>query len=309
VKKTDREIVEILVAFDATESVYAAAKMTGCDPKTVRRYVTARNAGRPVNGSAPRARLADPYAAKIEEWLERSQGHISATRAHQRLVRMGFTGSERTTRRMVAEARARWRGGAFRAGHVWTTEPGLWLQFGWAGGPIAPGQDGVPRRTVLFSAWLAWSRFRVVIPCRDRTPPTLVRCLDAAFRVFGGAPTYVLSRHAAGAGERHPLLLAAARHYGVQLRTCVPCTGEAAPGDVPLAASDLLPTGVRLPPRWPSFATLQDLCHEVTARLNEGAPRDRLAAERASLHPLPPAPLTTVVTTGTPMRRSVVRQA
>ena len=38
------------------------------------------------------------------------------------------------------------------------------------------------RRTQLFCCWLAWSRFRVVIPTWDQTLGTLVACLDAALR-------------------------------------------------------------------------------------------------------------------------------
>jgi hypothetical protein len=45
---------------------------------------------------------------------------------------------------------------------------------------------------VLFCGWLAWSRFRIVIALRDRTIPTVFAALDTAFRLLGGAPTYVL---------------------------------------------------------------------------------------------------------------------
>ena len=35
----------------------------------------------------------------------------------------------------------------------WVTEPGLWMQWDYGDGPIVQG-----RATVLFCAWLAWSR-------------------------------------------------------------------------------------------------------------------------------------------------------
>ncbi len=50
-KKSDREIMEILEAYDATESAHSAAQLAGVDPKTVRRYVAARDQGRPVTGA------------------------------------------------------------------------------------------------------------------------------------------------------------------------------------------------------------------------------------------------------------------
>jgi hypothetical protein len=42
VKKSDREIMEILEAFDATGCAHSAAALARVDPKTVRRYVVKR---------------------------------------------------------------------------------------------------------------------------------------------------------------------------------------------------------------------------------------------------------------------------
>lgn len=319
-KMTDREIIEILVAYDATESVYSAARIVGCDPKTVRRYVAARDAGRPVTGPSRRSRLADAYAEKIEEWVDRSEGHLSAVRAHERLVRMGFTGSERTTRRVVAEAKARWRSGNRRIYRPWVPEAGLWLQYDWGPGPLVPGPDGEPRRTALFSAWLAWSRYRVVIPCRDRTLGSLVCCLDATLTTLGGAPTYLLARLRQDGGTRHPDVVAAGRHYGMKVRTCVPHDpeGGGTQAGVRVAAADLAPTDADLCREYDSFAELQAACQEFGQWFNgqvrhwqgqrpgpegadepergqpdeEATPAARLAVERARLHPLPPTPCT-----------------
>ena len=47
-KKSDREIMEILEAFDVTGVAHSAAQLAGADPKTVRRYAQARDLGRPV---------------------------------------------------------------------------------------------------------------------------------------------------------------------------------------------------------------------------------------------------------------------
>lgn len=130
-KKCDREIMEILEAYDATGSAHSAAQLAGVDPKTVRRYVAARDAGRRVTGPARRPRIIDQHVAKIEEWVERSAGKVRADVIHERLVAMGFTGTERTTRRAVAEAKAAWKVGHRRTYRPWITEPGLWLQFDW----------------------------------------------------------------------------------------------------------------------------------------------------------------------------------
>ena len=62
------------------------------------------------------------------------------------------------------------------------------MQFDWGTGPSIAG-----RGTLLFCAWLAWSRVRVVIPVWDRTLPTVLSCLDETFRRMEGIPSYVLT--------------------------------------------------------------------------------------------------------------------
>ena len=53
------------------------------------------------------------------------------------------------------------------------------MQWDYGDGPVIDG-----RKVVLFCAWLAWSRFRVVVPLWDKTLPSVVMALDRAFRVF-----------------------------------------------------------------------------------------------------------------------------
>ena len=159
-----------------------------------------------------RAKLIDPHLAKIEEWVERSHGKIRADVVFERLELLGFCGSDRTCRRAVAR------------GEDATIGPGV-------GGCIArgsrsrgcgPSGTGVTARksragqTYLWCAWLAWSRFRVIIPTWDKTLPTVIGCLDRAMRTFGGCPTYWLTDnektvtvdHVAGIAVRHPLIVA-----------------------------------------------------------------------------------------------------
>ncbi|MDN5717519.1 MAG: hypothetical protein L0G89_09825 [Janibacter sp.] len=123
-KKSDREIMEILEAFDATQSAHSAAGLAEVDPKTVRRYVAARDEGRPVTGPGRRARMLDEHMGKIEEWVERGNGKVHADVIHGRLVAMGLAGTERTTRRAVAQVKAAGRAGHRRAYRPWITEPG-----------------------------------------------------------------------------------------------------------------------------------------------------------------------------------------
>jgi hypothetical protein len=308
VKKDDREIMNILEAFDLTGSAHSAARLAGCDPKTVRHWVACRDRGLPVGGPARRERLIDPFLGKVEEWVDRSKGHVRADVVHERLVVVGFDGDERTTRRAVAEAKSRWRAGRARTYRPWIAEPGMWCQFDWGVGPLVPWAGGGPRATLLFCLWLAWSRFRVVIPTWDRTLPTLLSCVDTSLRRLGGAPTYALTdnektvtvEHVARVAVRHPEVVAAGRHYGIQVATCVPFDPESKGGSeatVRVAKADLVPTEANLLDAYPSMAALVAACdafcdvvngrrHRETAAI----PAERLLVERERLHVLPSAP-------------------
>lgn len=307
-KKSDREIMEILEAFDATKSAHSAAGLAGVDAKTVRRDVAARDAGAPVTGPGRRPRMLDGLLPKIEEWVERSSGKVRANVVHERLAAQGFTGTVRTTRRTVARVKAAWRAGHRRTYRPWITEPGPWLQFDWGEGPRVPGPDGSPRRTWLFCAWLAWSRFRVVIPVWDQTLPTLITCLDATLHRLGGVPTYVLTDnprtvsidHVAGVPVRHPQIVEVGRHYGMQVHTCVPFDPESKGGTeatVKIAKADLVPTDANLRADYASFAELEAACETFTNKVNTRVhrestrvPAEAPAEERARLHVLPAAP-------------------
>lgn len=303
--KHAEEIMGILEAFDLTGSCRAAAELAGCDHHTVARYVAARDAGELSARPARRAQLADPWLTKLEEWMEASRGRVRADVAHDKLVAMGYGGSERTTRRAVARARRAWRAGHRRVHRPWVPEPGLWFQWDFGDGPRV---EGAP--SWLFCAWLAWSRFRVILPIRDKTLPTVVACIDATLRRFGGCPTYgltdnertVTTEHVARIPVRNQGMLHAARHYGLTIATCLPADAPTKGGSeatVRVAKADLVPTDANLLPAYPGWAALEDacaaLCDEVNGRphrVTRRPPAEMLAEERARLHRLPDQPYT-----------------
>ncbi len=83
---SEERIVEILEAYDLTGSLRSAAQLCGVDHHTVRRYVQARDAGlEPTSPPPVRERVTDPFADKIAEWIDRSQGRIRADRVHDKL--------------------------------------------------------------------------------------------------------------------------------------------------------------------------------------------------------------------------------
>jgi transposase len=301
--------MEILEAFDLTRCAHSAADLAACDPKTVARYVLARDIGADPHARLSRPMLVDRYRDKIEELVERSGGRVRADIVHERLCALDpahpYAASERTTRRAVRSAKAAYRAGHRRTYRPWVTEPGMWLQFDWGAGPMIGG-----RPTLLFCAWLAWSRFRVVIPTWDRTMGSLLACLDATLRAVGGAPTYALTdnertitiERVAGVGVRHPVIVAAGRHYGLEVNACVPFDPESKGGSestVKVAKADLVPTEANLLPAYASFGDLAAACVAFCAQVNGRVhretgrrPDDLLALERAHLHVLPAEPYT-----------------
>jgi transposase len=303
--KSGEEIMEILEAFDLTGSLRDAAELAGCSHHTVARYVTERAAGRPLAAAAARVMLVDPFLPKLEEWVDRSRGKVRADVAHRKLLGLGFTGSERTTRRAVATLKAAWRAGHRRVHRPWVAEPGMWFQYDFGTGPRVGGVA-----TLLFCAWLAWSRFRVVLPILDKTLPTVVASIDVTLRRFGGAPTYGLTdnektvtlEHVAGIAVRNPEIVAVGRHYGLLVTTCVPADPASKGGSeaaVKLAKADLVPTSANLLADYASFAALEAACAVFCAQVNarphrvtRRPPVELLAEEQARLHPLPAAPYT-----------------
>jgi transposase len=301
---SEEKVMEILEAYDLTKSYRAAAALAGVDHHTVRRYVAARGAGLDPT-RLERPSVADAFADKITEWIERSGGRVRADVVHRRLVAMGYAGSERTTRRVVAALKRQWATATHRVYRPWMPEPGLWLQWDYAAGPVVGGIS-----VVLFCGWLAWSRYRVILPLADRSLASVIAALDRCLRQLGGAPTYALTdnertvtdRHIAGIAVRNPHIVSAAHYYGITIATCVPADPESKGGSeatVRIAKADLVPTEHNLRDAYADWSELEDACAEATGRFNSrlhreiaARPDERLVSERAHLHAVPPEPYT-----------------
>jgi hypothetical protein len=91
--------MEMLEAFDLTGSLRDAGELVGCSHHTVARYVAVRRAGGLGDRPVARPRLIDEFLPKVEERMEHSKGKIRADEAHDKLLALGYVGSERTTRR------------------------------------------------------------------------------------------------------------------------------------------------------------------------------------------------------------------
>ena len=168
--------MEILEAYDLTGSFRRAGALAGCDHKTVAHWVAVREA---AGGGLPgRARHGGRWwtrwPGRSRSWSIARAGRFGADQAHSKLVAMGYEGSERTTRRAVAEAKRRWRQKHGRRTRPWIPEPGLWLQWDYGEGPVDRGRtDGVVLRVagvVAVSGGGAVARQDVAVG-RDRAGP------------------------------------------------------------------------------------------------------------------------------------------
>ena len=177
-------------------------------------------------------------------------------------------------------------------------------------GDYGDGPTVAGRQTILFCAWLAWSRFRVVLPLWDKTMPSVVMALDRTLRRFGSAPTYALTDNertvsvdqVCGIAVRNPQIVSVGRHYGLTVATCVPADPESKGGSeatVRIATADLVPTDHNLRPAYRDFAELEAECEAFCERVNarehritRRPPVVMLAEERCRMHPLPAMPHT-----------------
>jgi hypothetical protein len=139
-------------------------------------------------------------------------------------------------------------------------------------------------RAVLFCAWLAWSRFRVVVPLRDKTMASVVIGLDRTLRMIDGVPTYALTdnektvtvEHVCGIAVRNPTMVEVSRHYGFTVATCEPADPQSKGGSeatVRVAKADLVPTEHNLREGYADWEALERACLEFMADVNTRAHR------------------------------------
>ncbi|WP_371878735.1 hypothetical protein [Conexibacter sp. DBS9H8] len=148
------------------------------------------------------------------------------------------------------------------------------MQFDYGDGPVIDD-----RKVVLFCAWLAWSRYRIVVPLWDKTLPSVVLGLDRAFRYFDGVPTYALTDnqktvsvdHVCGIPVRNQQIVAVGHHYGISIQTWMPADPRSKGGSeatVKIAKADLVPTEHNLREEYSSMGELEDACLQWMSEVN-----------------------------------------
>jgi transposase len=180
--------LDIVNAYEETGSMRAAAVLCGTTHKTVKRVLDRRAAGqRPGQRRAPQPGLAEPFTDLIYRKVRATDGRITAKRLLPIARAAGYTGSARTFRRAVAAQKVLWRRHR-RVYRPWVPEPGQHLLIDY--GTVTSGPNTGLK---VFTAVLAWSRWRFVRFTRDESLETTLRLLAECFEALGGVPAVVLA--------------------------------------------------------------------------------------------------------------------
>ena len=190
--KNAKERMDVIAAYRDVGTYRGAAEICGTTHKTVKRIITAHelvSQGGRLPERVPRARNYDEVADLVAESVKKTAGKISAKRLLPAARAVGYAGSDRNFRRLVARAKGEWRQGQARTSGrrpaVWS--PGEVLVIDW-------GEEVIAGRKVhVFCAVLAWSRFRFVRFAADEQQATTLGMLAECFEVLGGVPKVVLA--------------------------------------------------------------------------------------------------------------------
>jgi len=178
--KSVRERMDINAAYREVGTYRGAADICGTTAKTVKRVVeTAERTGRPASV----VHNYDEVRSIVVERVAKTQGRITAKRLLPVAVAAGYEGSDRNSRRLVAEAKARWRVDHHRGRRPGVWAPGDVLAFDW--GEIGP--------LFVFCAVLAWSRWRFVFFADNLGSDSTLAALAACFEALGGVPKTALT--------------------------------------------------------------------------------------------------------------------
>jgi transposase len=290
--------LDIINAYEETGSMRAAASLCGTTHKTVKRVLERRAAGqrpgRRRRGPVPG--LADPFTDLIFGKVKSTDGKITAKRLLPLARAAGYAGSARTLRRAVAVQKGRWKR-LRRVYRPWTPEVGQHLLIDY--GTVTHGPN---RGLKVFTAVLAWSRWRFVRFTRDETLETTLRLLAECFEAAGGVPAVVLADRMGclkGGVVANVVVPTAsyvrfATHYGFRPDFCEakdPESKGAVEALVRYAKSDLVvPADDFGGDLSVGNAAAVEWCAEVNAQLHseiQAVPEQRLAVERDVLRVLP----------------------
>ncbi len=214
---------------DSGASLALIARETGCDYRTVKKYLDHDASALPPTRASVvhRPKVIEPYRELIDEWL-RKEPLLKGTVIHERLVTdYGFTHSYQRVKMYLAEARPRIAPVAPELHRRFEVLPGSQAQVDWGDEGVRTTEHGL-MKVYSFHMTLSHSRdpFTCFTTAQDLV--TFWACHQRAFAHFGGVPSSVLYdrtktvvRRHVGPGQEvplHPEALAFAAHYGFTIQ-------------------------------------------------------------------------------------------
>lgn len=178
--------MDIISAYQQLGSYRGAAELCGTNHKTVKRVVDkfeADQAGVSPPARAERDHNYDAVSELVAVRVEKSQGRISAERLLPIARTAGYDGSDRSFRRLIAEAKRLWRSDNHRGRRPAVWIPGVYLVIDWA---TVGGLH-------LVCAVLAYSRWRFAAFATDEKATTTMGLIAEALAGVGGVPQIVLA--------------------------------------------------------------------------------------------------------------------
>jgi transposase len=279
--------MDMIAAFNDVGSYRGAAAICGVDHKTVKRAL-ARSSGPPE----ARPHNYDIVADVVAQRVSGTSARISAKRLLPEARAVGYTGSARNFRRLVAKSK-----GAWRSGHRRARRPGVW-----APGEVLVIDWGVEAGLHIFCAVMAFSRWRFVRFAADEKATTTFEMLARCFEALGGAPKVVLADRmgclkggvVANVVVPTPAYVRFASSYGFRPDFCQghdPESKGVVENLVGYAKSDLLvPRGLAEGDLMGANEAAEAWCAEVNEKRHSeiwAVPTERLEAERPLLATLP----------------------
>jgi transposase len=213
---------------DSGASLAAIARETGCDYRTVKKYLDEGATTLPPTRAsvAHPPQVIEPVKELIDEWL-RKEPLLKGTVIHERLVTdCGFAYSYQRVKMYLAEARPRICPVAPELHRRFEVLPGSQAQVDWGDEGVRRTPQGA-RKVYSFHMTLSNSRdpFTCFVTSQDLV--TFWECHRRAFTHFGGVPgsilydrTKTVVRRHVGPGLEvplHPEALAFASHYGFSI--------------------------------------------------------------------------------------------
>ena len=162
----------------------AIAKIMGCDPRTVKKY---------MEGYVPKKRRTAKKKSKLDEFKniieEKLELGCSSMAIYKYIQKDGYTGSYS----LVADYSAKHKQEELKKATMrYETLPGLQAQVDWKESIKMTSKSGQIYEVNIFLMVLGYSRLKFLKLTNDRTQKTLFSCMNKAFEYFNGVPKEIL---------------------------------------------------------------------------------------------------------------------